>query len=201
MARGRELATDAQCRINHPSSRAIWLHEKVPGPLLFISIVGLPPILYVILGNIYSGYYANAGKASLVLVPWVFLYANGTGLKLAWDEHRIYMRPQSFSRPNWRRPWLARLPWRSLGYDEIASLDEMTFNDPGAKSFLLPFQLLRVTAKGAEEWNDERHIWLYSSALRDKELAPLLRQLNAKCPGMLPDIVQKRLAEWADNDL
>ena len=108
------------------------------------------------------------------------------------------MRPQSFRPPSWRRPWLARLPWRSLAYDEIASLDALTVNDPGAKSFLLPFQLLRLTAKDTDDEYDERHIWLYSSALRDKELAPLLRQLDAKCPDMLPDIVKDRLAKWAD---
>lgn len=184
----------------YPSPQAVWLREKIPGPLLFISIVGLPPILYVVLGNLYSGYYSNAAKAALILIPWLFLYTNGTGLKLAWDEHRVYMRPQSFRPPSWRKPWLARLPWRSLAYDEIASLDALTVNDPGAKSFLLPFQLLRLTAKGTTDEYDERHIWLYSLALRDKELAPLLRQLDAKCPGMLPDIVRDRLAKWADND-
>lgn len=185
---------------NYPSPQATWLHEKIPGPLLIISIIGLPPILYAVLGNIYSGYYSNAAKASLVLVPWLFLYTNGTGLKVAWDEQRVYMRPNSFSRPSWRRPWLRRLPWRSLAYDEIASLDGLTINDPAAKSFLLPFQLLRLTAKGTDDEYDERHIWLYSLALRDKELAPLLRQLDAKCPGMLADVVRQRLARWADND-
>lgn len=186
--------------LHYPSPQAIWLREKIPVPLLIISVIGLPPILYVVLGNLYSGYYSNAAKASLILIPWLFLYTNGTGLKLAWDEERVYMRPQSFRPPGWRKPWLARLPWRSLGYDEIASMDALTINDPAAKSFLLPFQLLRLTAEGTTDEYDERHIWLYSLALRDKELAPLLRQLDAKCPGMLPDVVQKRLAKWADND-
>lgn len=186
---------------NYPSPQAIWLREKIPGPLLIISIVILPLILYGGLGGLYIGRY---GLAATVLLggglPWLFLYTNGTGLKLAWDEKRVYMRPQSFRPPSWRRPWLVRLPWRSLAYDEIASLDPLTVNDPAAKSFLLPFQLLRLTAKDTDDEYDERHLWLYSLALRDKELAPLLRQLDAKCPGMLPDIVRDRLAKWADND-
>ncbi|MBS0503430.1 MAG: hypothetical protein JSS55_06420 [Proteobacteria bacterium] len=186
---------------NYPSAQAIWLHERIPGPLLIISVIGLPLILYGGVGGLYDGLY---GLAATVLLgiggPWLFLYTNGTGLKLAWDEQRVYMRPQSFRPPSWRRPWLARLPWRSLAYDEIGSMDALTVNDPAAKSFLLPFQLLRLTAKGTVDEYDERHIWLYSLALRDKELAPLLRQLDAKCPGMLPDIVRDRLAKWADND-
>lgn len=190
----------ARADLSYPSPQAVWLREKIPGPLLIISIIGLPPVLYVVLGNLYSGCYSNAVLASLILIPWLFLYTNGTGLKLAWDEHRVYMRPQSFRPPSWHRPWLERLPWRSLAYDEIASLDALTVNDPGARSFLLPFQLLRLTAEGTAEEYDERHIWLYSLALRDKELAPLLRQLDVKCPDMLPPIVRDRLTKWADND-
>ena len=183
---------------NYPSPQAIWLREKIPGPLLIISIIMLPLVLYGVVGSLLVGRYGLAATVLLCLgLPWLFLYTNGTGLKLAWDEHRIYMRPQSFRPPSWRRPWLARLPWRSLTYDEIASLDALTVNAPGARSFLLQFQLLRLTAKGATEEYDERHIWLYSLALRDKELAPLLRQLDTKCPGMLPDVVQQRLAKWA----
>lgn len=186
---------------NYPSPQAIWLREKIPGPLLIISIIGLPVVLYLLLGGLYIGRYGLAAIAFIGgILPWLFLYTNGTGLKLAWDEQRIYMRPQSFRPPSWRRPWLERLPWRSLAYNEIASLDALTVNDPGAKSFLLPFQLLRLTAKGTTDEYDERHIWLYSLALRDKELAPLLRQLDAKCPGMLPEVVRQRLARWADND-
>ena len=186
---------------NYPSSQAIWLREKVPGPLLFISIIALPIILYGGLGGLYDGNYPLAGTVLFGMgLPWLFLYTNGTGLKLAWDEHRVYMRPQSFAPLSWRRPWLTRLPWRSLAYDEIASLDGLTVNDPAAKSFLLPFQLLRLTAKGTLDDYDERHIWLYSLALRDKQLAPLLRQLDVKCPGMMPEIVHERLAKWADND-
>ncbi|WP_338446491.1 hypothetical protein V5F89_01460 [Pelagerythrobacter marensis] len=184
---------------NYPSPHAIWLREKIPGPLLFISIIMLPLILYGGVGGLCIGRYGLAATVFLCGgLPWLFLYTNGTGLKLAWDEHRVYMRPQSFRPPSWHRPWLERLPWRSLAYDEIASLDAITVNDPGARSFLLPFQLLRLTAKGATEEYDERHIWLYSLALRDKELAPLLRQLDTKCPGMLPEVVRQRLAEWAD---
>jgi hypothetical protein len=186
---------------HYPSPQAIWLHEKIPGPLLIISVIGLPLILYGVIGSLFVGRYDLSAAVLLCLgIPWLFLYTNGTGLKLAWDEDRVYMRPQSFRRPSWRRPWLTRLPWRSLAYDEIASLDALRVNDPGAKSFLLPFQLLRLTAKGAADEYDERHIWLYSLALRDKELTPLLRQLDAKCPGMLPEIVRQRLARWADND-
>lgn len=186
---------------NYPSPQAIWLREKIPGPLLIISVIGLPVVLYLLLGGLYDGNYPLAATAFICGgLPWLFLYTNGTGLKLAWDDQRVYMRPQSFRRPSWRKPWLARLPWRSLAYDEIASLDALTVNDPGAKSFLLPFQLLRLTAKDTDDQYDEGHIWLYSSALRDKELAPLLRQLDAKCPDMLPGIVKDRLAIWADND-
>lgn len=152
-------------------------------------------------GGLCDGNYPLAATVFLCGgLPWLFLYTNGTGLKLAWDEQRVYMRPQSFRPPSWRRPWLERLPWRSLAYDEIASLDALTVNDPGARSFLLPFQLLRLTAKDTTDEYDKRHIWLYSLALRDKELAPLLRQLDIKCPDMLPPIVQDRLTKWADND-
>ncbi len=187
--------------LHYPSSQAVWLREKIPGPLLIISVVGLPLILYGGIGGLYVNRYDLSATVLLCLgFPWLFLYTNGTGLKLAWDEQRVYMRPQSFKPPSWRKPWLARLPWRSLAYDEIASLDALTVNDPAAKSFLLPFQLLRLTAKGTTDEYDERHIWLYSLALRDKQLAPLLRQLDAKCPDMLPDIVRDRLAKWADND-
>ena len=71
----------------------------------------------------------------------------------------------------------------------------MPFADPGAKSFLLPFLLLQLTAEGTTDDYDDRHIWLYSLALRDKELAPLLRQLDAQCPDMIPDMVRQRLAK------
>lgn len=186
---------------HYPSRQAVWLHEKIPGPLLIISVTGLPLILYGGVGSLFVGRYDLSVTVLLCLgLPWLFLYTNSTGLKLAWDEQRVYMRPQSFRPPSWRRPWLARLPWRSLAYDEIVSLDALTINDPAAKSFLLPFQLLRLTAPGTIDDFDERHIWLYSLALRDKELAPLLRQLQIKCPGMLPAVVQKRLARCADND-
>lgn len=187
--------------LNYPSPQAIWLREKTPGPLLIISVIGLPVVSIMLFGAIETksieGIFITLVGGFL---PWLFLYTNSTGLKLAWDEQRVYMRPQSFRPPSWRRPWLARLPWRSLAYDEIVSLDALTINDPAAKSFLLPFQLLRLTAPGTIDDFDERHIWLYSLALRDKELAPLLRQLQIKCPGMLPAVVQKRLARCADND-
>lgn len=133
------------------------------------------------------------------LGPWVLIYTNNKGPKIAWDENRVYMRASGWTFGR-RFPWLKNEPWRSLGYDEIVSLDGVTLNDPAARSFLLPFQMLRLTAKGTTDDFDERHIWLYSLALRDKELAPLLRQLDAKCPGMLPDVVRKQLAKWADND-
>ena len=163
--------------------------------------VCLPLFLYGFFGGLYSGRYDLAATMAFIgLGPLLFLYTNGTGLKLAWDDNRVYMRPQSFDAPTWRRPWLRRLPWRSLAYDEIVSMDDMTLNDPGARSFLLPFQLLRLTAAGTTNEHDERHIWLYSLALRDKELAPLLRHLDSKCPNMLPDVVRMRLAKWADND-
>ncbi len=191
----------SQADPHYPSPQAIWLREKIPVPLLIISVIGLPVVLYILFGGLYVGRYDLSATTFICgFLPWLFLYTNGTGLKLAWDEQRVYMRPQSFRPPSWRKPWLARLPWRSLGYDETASLDALTINDPGAKSFLLPFQLLRLTAEGTTDEYDERHIWLYSLALRDKELAPLLRQLDAKCPDMLPDIVRERLAKWADND-
>lgn len=189
-----------QSNRHHPSQQATWLRERIPGPLLIISVIGLPVIFMTLYGAIATG---NAKGILVFLILgslWLFIYTNGTGLKLAWDEDRVYMRPQSFRPPSWRKPWLVRLPWRSLAYDEIASIDALTVNDPAARSFLLPFQLLRLTAPGTTDEYDERHVWLYSLALRDKELAPLLRHMDAKCPGMLPDIVQKRLAKWADND-
>jgi len=189
-----------QSNPHYPSRQAVWLHEKIPGPLLIISIIGLPVIAMALYGAIVTRNAGGVLVTSLIFLPWLFLYTNGTGLKLAWDEQRVYMRPQSFRPLSWRKPWLARLPWRSLAYEEIASLDALTVNDPAAKSFLLPFQLLRLTAKGTTDDYDERHIWLYSLALRDKELAPLLRQLDVKCPDMLPDTVRDRLAKWADND-
>lgn len=186
---------------NYPPARAIWLREKIPAPLLVISVIILPMVLYGVLGGLYERLYGLAATVAICGgIPWLFLYMNGTGLKLAWDDARIYMRPQSFRPPSWRKPWLSRLPWRSLAYEDIASMDDMTLNDPAARSFLLPFQLLRLTAAGTTDEFDERHIWLYSLALRDKELAPLLRQLDSKCPGMLPEVVQQRLAKWADND-
>jgi hypothetical protein len=186
-----------QANPHYPSREAKWLREKIPAPLLIISVIVMPLAFYGILGGFYDGNFKLAGTVLLCLgLPWLFLYTNGTGLKLAWDEERVYMRPQSFAQLSWRKPWLTRLPWRSLAYDEIASLDALTVNDPAARSLLLPFQLLRLTAKGTDDEYDERHIWLYSLALRDKELAPLLHQLDAKCPNMLPDIVHQRLAKW-----
>jgi hypothetical protein len=182
---------------HYPSPEAKWLREKIPAPLLIISVIGLPIVFYAFFGGLYVGRYDVSATVLLCgFLPWLFLYTNGTGLKLAWDEERVYMRPQSFEQLSWRKPWLTRLPWRSLAYDDIASLDALTVNDPAARSLLLPFQLLRLTAKGTEDEYDERHIWLYSLALRDQELAPLLRQLDAKCPNMLPGIVHQRLVKW-----
>lgn len=129
---------------------------------------------------------------------WLFLYTNNNGAKVAWDEDRVYMRASGWTF-RWRFPWIRNLAWVSLAYGDIARMDDLTLNDPGARSFLLPFQLLRLTASPSDEF-EEGDIWLYSLALRDKELAPLLRQLDAKCPGMLPEIVRQRLAKWADND-
>ena len=75
---------------NYPSSQAIWLREKVPGPLLFISIIALPIILYGGLGGLYDGNYPLAGTVLFGMgLPWLFLYTNGTGLKLAWDEQKL----------------------------------------------------------------------------------------------------------------
>lgn len=169
-------------------------------PLLFIVVVGLPIVLYGIIGFLlildFLGVLLVAVCGGL---PLLGLYTNAMGQKIAWDEARVYMRPPGWY-IGWKPPWLRRLPWRSLAYDEIESLDALVVNDPGAKSFLLPFQLLRLTAPGASVDFDERHIWFYSLSLKDKELAPLLRQLDTKCPGMLPDIVRERLAKWADND-
>jgi hypothetical protein len=169
---------------------------------LYFVVIGLPGLAFVTYINFFMT-HQDAAAAIVLLVlggPLLFIYTNGTGLQVAWDDARVYMRPQSFRPPSWRKPWLERLPWWSLGYDEIASMDDMTINDPAARSFLLPFQLLRLTAAGTTDEFDERHIWLYSLALRDKDLVPLLRQLDAKCPGMLPDIVRERLARWGDND-
>ncbi len=166
-----------------------------------MSIVELPLIVYGTIGGIYVSRYDVSAIMGLIGGGiWILLYTNNKGSKLAWDENRVYMRASGWTL-SWRFPWLKNLPWRSLDYDEIASLDALTINDPAAKSFLLPFQLLRLTARGTVDGYDERHIWLYSLALRDKELAPLLRQLDVKCPDMLPDIVRQRLAKWADNDL
>ena len=185
---------------NRPSPQAVWLKEKIPAPLLIISIIGLPLILYGGLGGLYDGNYP---LTATVLVggglPWLLIYTNNKGPKVAWDENRVYMRASGWAVSR-RFPWLKNLPWRSLYYDEIGSLDALTINDPAAKSFLLPFQFLRLTAKEADEEDADQHIWLYSLALRDSELAPLLRQLNASCAGMLPDVVRQRLAKWADND-
>lgn len=185
---------------NYPSPSAIWLKEKMPTPLLIISFVGLPLIIYGTVGGLYVGRYDISAIMGLMGGGiWLLLYTNNKGSKVAWDENHVYMRASGWCL-GWRFPWLRNLPWRSLAYSEIASLDALTINDPAAKSFLLPFQLLRLTAKGTTGEYDERHIWFYSLALRDKELAPLLRQLDAKCPDMLPDIVRQRLAKWADND-
>jgi hypothetical protein len=56
-----------------------------------------------------------------------------------------------------------------------------------------------LTASPSEDFTED-DIWLYSLSLKDKELAPLLRHINAKRPGMLPDVVCKQLAKWSDND-
>lgn len=185
---------------NRPSPTAVWLKEKIPAPLLVFSIVGLPIALYMFFGSIYyCRYDVSAVTVLMGLGPWVLIYMNNKGPKIAWDETRVYMRASGWTFGR-RFPWLRNLPWRSLGYDEIVSLDGMTLNDPAAKSFLLPFQMLRLTAPGTVGDFDERHIWFYSLSMRDKELAPLLRQLDSRCPGMLPDVVQQRLAKWADND-
>jgi hypothetical protein len=168
----------------------------MPAPLLIISIVGLPPIVYIVFGNLYNGHYSNAGKASVGLILWLLIYILNKGSKIAWDQERIYERPSGFGLSR-RFPWVLNTTWLSLRYDEIASMDAVTINDPSARSVLLPFQLLRLTTADGDE---KRYIWLYSLAIRDKELAPLLRHMDAKCPNMLPAIVRKRLAKWADND-
>jgi hypothetical protein len=184
---------------NYPSAQAIWLREKIPVPLLIISIIGLPITLYIVLGLVYVGRYEGATSMAVTgLGPWLFLYINNKGAKLAWDEDRVYMRASGW-RLRWRFPWIGNLPWRALAYGDIARMDDLTLNDPGARSFLLPFQMLRLTASPSDEFTED-DIWLEALAIRDKELAPLLRQLDDRCPGMLPDIVLKQLAKWADND-
>jgi hypothetical protein len=183
---------------NYPSAQAIWLHEKIPGPLLLITIIAAPIFLYLFFGGIYVARFDLVMTALIFGAAWLFLYAFNRGAKLAWDEDRIYMRHAGWA-PTWRFPWIRNLIWRSLAYHEIARIDDLTFNDPAAKSFLLPFQLLRLSPSTSDEINDD-DIWFYSLAIRDKELAPLLRHIDAKCPGMLPEIVQQRLEKWADND-
>jgi hypothetical protein len=171
----------------------------MPGPLLVVTIVGLPIIAYMFAGGLYFGRYdVSAATAICGLGPWLLIFLINSGPKIAWDDKKVYMR--TFS-PGLRRrfPWLTMRSWSSLAYSHIASLDALTVNDPAARSFLLPFQLLRLTASGTDDEYDKRHIWLYSSALSDKELAPLLRRLDAKCPNMLPLVVRERLASWHDN--
>ena len=126
---------------NYPSAQAIWLKEKIPGPLLIISIIALPLILYGTIGGLYVGRYDVAAYIGLVMGGlWFFLYTYNKGSKLAWDEDRIYIRHGGWSFRR-RFPWIGNVPWRSLAYDQIARMDDLTLNDPGAKSFLLPFQL------------------------------------------------------------
>jgi hypothetical protein len=124
---------------NYPSTQAIWLREKIPAPLLIISIIGLPIILYLFLGGLYDGlYYLAAVTALCGGGPWLFLYYYNKGAKLAWDEDRVYMRASGWTfRP--RFPWMGNGPWVSLAYCDIARMDDITLNDPGARSFLLPF--------------------------------------------------------------
>lgn len=185
--------------LNYPSASAIWLKDKIPAPLLVISVVVLPLTLYGFFGGLLDQNYGLSATLTLVILgPWALIYMNNKGPKVAWDENRVYMRASGWTFRR-RFPWLGNLSWRSLGYDEIVSLDDMTLNDP-AGSFLLPFQMLRLTAPDTTDDFDERHIWFYAASMRDKELAPLLRHIDAQCPGMLPDVVQKRLAKWADND-
>lgn len=99
----------------------------------------------------------------------------------------------------WRFPWIGNFPWRKLAYCDIARIDNITLNDPGARSFLLPSQLLRMTSHTAEEFTKD-DILFEALAIRDKELAPLLRHIDTKCPGMLPEVVRKQLKKWSDND-
>lgn len=183
---------------NYPATQAVWMREKTPFPLIIISIVVLPIFLYLFVGSLYVRRFDLLVAALCLGVVWLFLYINNKGAKLAWDEGHVYMRASGW-RLRWRFPWIGNLPWRALAYGDIARMDDVTLNDPAARSFLLPFQLLRLTASTSDEFTED-DILLEALAVRDKELAPLLRHLDAKCPGMLPDMVQKRLAKWADND-
>ena len=62
---------------NYPSPPAIWLREKIPGPLLIISIIGIPLILYGGLGSLLVGRYDLSAIVFLCGgLPWLFLYTN-----------------------------------------------------------------------------------------------------------------------------
>lgn len=184
---------------NHPSAQAVWLKQKIPAPLLVISIIGLPIILYVFLGGLYDGlYYLAAVTAFCGGGPWLFIYVTNKGSKLAWDEDHVYERTSGW-RLHGRFPWIGNFPWRKLAYCDIARIDKIVLNDPSACSFLLPFQLLRMTSHTAKEFTKD-DIMFEALAIRDKELAPLLRHIDGKRPGMLPQIVCKQLKKWSDND-
>jgi len=70
-------------------------------------------------------------------------------------------------------------------------------DDQRSRGQILPAAVPATAAdgEGTTDDYDERHIWLYSLALRDKELTPLLRQLDAKYPDMMPDFVRQHLAK------
>lgn len=183
---------------NQPSRQAVWLRNKIPGPIWPFLIIGVPITLYLVVGGLYTLNH-NAIISSIVGGSLLyFIYTVNKGAKIAWDENRIYMRAGGWDFGR-RFPWIKKGGWVSLAYDDIARTDGMTLNDPAAQSFLLPFQLLRLTTSMSDEF-DRDDIWLYSFAIRDKELAPLLRQIESKRPGMLPDVVRERLVKWADND-
>ncbi len=154
-------------------------------------------LLHMIFGALYDGIYGLLLIAfGCGILPLFYIYQTSMGLKVAWTERRIYMRPQGFDRPTWRRPRFSRAAWRSLSYDEIARIEGVVINDPRASSFLIPIQLLRLSATGTTDPYDDRHIWLYSLALHDKELAPLFHHIDAVRPGLLPAIIRKRLKRW-----
>ena len=95
---------------HYPSNVAVWLREKLPVPLFIIIGIGAPILIYAFIGAIFVRQFDLAMIIFLVgICPLAFLYFDSTGLKMAWDESRIYMRPQSF-----RPPQLAKTLARAI---------------------------------------------------------------------------------------
>jgi len=177
---------------HHPSSTAIHLKGRLPAPFLIYSVISLPPLLYTLIGSLYIGRYGLVLLLSFLLGVWIILYTMNSGSSIAWDIQRIYERPSGFYFSR-QFPWIRRARWRSLRFDEVARIEKVTVNDPAARSKLLPFQLLQFISVSG---NKDDYIWIYSLAIRDEELAPLLHHIRSIYPGKLPKIVERQLDRW-----